>query len=52
MQEMDIDNSMALYQHVVLSGGIVLLPGLPTRLERDIRALNLRHVRTHIIFST
>ena len=52
---MDIDNSMALYQHVVLSGGIVLLPGLPTRLERDIRALNLRHVlhvRTHITFST
>ena len=44
MQETDIDNRMALYQHVVLSGGTTLLPGLPTRLERDIRALYLQHV--------
>ena len=43
-QEMDMDNRMALYQHVILSGGSTLFPGLPTRLERDIRALYLRDV--------
>ena len=41
---MDIDNRMALYQHVVLSGGTMLLPGLPTRLEREIRAHYLQEV--------
>ena len=44
LQEMDIDNRMALYQHVILSGGSTLFPGLPTRLERDIRALYLTKV--------
>ncbi len=39
-----MDNRMALYQHVILSGGSTLFPGLPTRLERDIRALYLRDV--------
>lgn len=43
-QDMDVDNRMSLYQHIVLSGGSTMLPGLTTRLERDIRALYLQHV--------
>ena len=39
-----MDNRMALWQHVILSGGSTLFPGLPTRLERDIRALYLSRV--------
>jgi actin-related protein len=35
----DIDNRMALYQHIVVSGGSTMYPGLPTRLEKDIRQL-------------
>ncbi|CAL8466914.1 g6450 [Coccomyxa elongata] len=44
IQDMDVDNRMSLYQHIVLSGGSTMLPGLTTRLERDIRALYLQHV--------
>ncbi|KAE8689412.1 Actin-related protein 2 [Hibiscus syriacus] len=36
IQEMDIDNRMMLYQHIVLSGGSTMYPGLPSRLEREI----------------
>lgn len=43
-QEMDVDNRMSLYQHIILSGGSTMLPGLPTRLEKDIKALYLQHV--------
>jgi len=43
-QEMDMDNRMSLYQHIILSGGSTMLPGLPTRLEKDIKALYLQHV--------
>ncbi|KAF5735839.1 actin-related protein 2 isoform X1 [Tripterygium wilfordii] len=31
IQEMDIDNRMMLYQHIVLSGGSTMYPGLPSR---------------------
>ncbi|KAL0344157.1 UNVERIFIED_CONTAM: Actin-related protein 2 [Sesamum angustifolium] len=34
--EMDIDNRMMLYQHIVLSGGSTMYPGLPSRLEKEI----------------
>ncbi|KAH9531852.1 hypothetical protein CY35_19G059100 [Sphagnum magellanicum] len=37
IQEMDIDNRMSLYQHIVLSGGSTMYPGLPSRLEKEIR---------------
>jgi actin-related protein 2 len=37
IQEMDIDNRMALYQHIVLSGGSSMYPGLPSRLEAELR---------------
>ncbi|KAJ0972537.1 hypothetical protein J5N97_020496 [Dioscorea zingiberensis] len=36
IQEMDIDNRMRLYQHIVLSGGSTMYPGLPSRLEKAI----------------
>ncbi|GAQ89930.1 actin related protein [Klebsormidium nitens] len=44
IQEMDIDNRMPLYQHIVLSGGSSMYPGLPSRLEADLRARYLQHV--------
>ena len=43
MQGMDVDNRMALYQHIVLSGGSTMFGGLSQRLEADLRALYLQH---------
>ncbi|WJX61291.1 Actin-related protein 2, variant 3 [Trifolium repens] len=36
IQEMDIDNRMMLYQHIVLSGGSTMYPGLPSRELRSL----------------
>ncbi|KAE8720083.1 Actin-related protein 2 [Hibiscus syriacus] len=36
IHEMDINNRMMLYQHIVLSGRSTMYPGLPSRLEREI----------------
>lgn len=44
VQEMDIDNRMPLYQHIVLSGGSTMFPGLPSRLEKEIQQLYLETV--------
>ena len=44
LQEMDMDNRMTLYHHIVLSGGSTMYPGMPSRLERDIKALYLDKV--------
>jgi len=44
IQEMDIDNRMSLYQHIVLSGGSTMYPGLPSRLEKEIREQYVRVV--------
>jgi actin-related protein 2 len=44
ISEMEIDNRMKLYEHVVLSGGSTMYAGLPSRLERDIKKLYLEHV--------
>eukprot|EP00850_Spirogloea_muscicola_P011252 SM000069S20689 [mRNA] locus=s69:185200:189128:+ [translate_table: standard] len=44
IQEMDIDNRMELYQHIVLSGGTTMFPGLPTRLEKELKGLYVTHV--------
>ena len=33
-----------LYKHIVLSGGSTMYPGLPSRLEKEIKALYLKHV--------
>ena len=43
-QEKDVDNRTSLYQHIVLSGGSTMLPGLTTRLDKDMRALYLQRV--------
>lgn len=34
IQDVDIDNRMAMYSNVVLSGGSTMYPGLPSRLEQ------------------
>jgi actin-related protein 2 len=37
IQQADIDCRTEYYKHIVLSGGSSMYPGLPTRLEKDIR---------------
>lgn len=44
VQENDIDNRMLMYQHIVMSGGSSMYPGLPSRLEKEIRQLYLDKV--------
>lgn len=44
VQEMDMDNRMTMYEHIVLSGGSSMYPGLPSRLEKEIRRLYLTNV--------
>jgi len=44
IQEADIDLRSAFYQHIVLSGGSTMYPGLPSRLEKEIRDLYLKKV--------
>jgi|TARA_B110000208_G_scaffold190214_1_gene253582 actin-related protein 2 len=38
IQDAEVDLRADFYQHIVLSGGTTMYPGLPSRLERDIRA--------------
>lgn len=33
-----------LYKHIILSGGSTMYPGLPSRLEREIKQLYLERV--------
>jgi len=40
----DISVRADLYKHIVLSGGSTMYPGLPSRLEKEIKALYLKHV--------
>ncbi|RWS24251.1 putative E3 ubiquitin-protein ligase MYCBP2-like protein, partial [Leptotrombidium deliense] len=40
----DIDMRSELYKHIVLSGGSTMYPGLPSRLEREIKQLYLERV--------
>lgn len=39
-----IDLRSELYKHIVLSGGSTMYPGLPSRLEREIKQLYLANV--------
>ncbi len=39
IQAADIDTRADFYKHIVLSGGSSMYPGLPSRLEKDIRGL-------------
>jgi hypothetical protein len=40
----DIDLRPAFYKHIVLSGGSTMYPGLPSRLEKEMKELYLSHV--------
>ena len=40
----DMNVRPELYKHIVLSGGSTMYPGLPSRLEKEINALYLKHV--------
>eukprot|EP01106_Pelomyxa_sp_JSP_P019138 TRINITY_DN93_c0_g1_i7.p1 TRINITY_DN93_c0_g1~~TRINITY_DN93_c0_g1_i7.p1 ORF type:complete len:430 (+),score=179.56 TRINITY_DN93_c0_g1_i7:89-1291(+) len=40
----DMDVRPAFYQHIVLSGGSTMFPGLPSRLEKELRKLYLDRV--------
>lgn len=44
IQEADIDLRPAFYQHIVLSGGSTMYPGLPSRLEKEMRQLYLDRI--------
>ena len=43
-QAADVDTRSDLYKHIVLSGGSTMYPGLPSRLEREIKQLYLERV--------
>jgi actin-related protein 2 len=40
----EIDVRAELYKHIVLSGGSSMYPGLPTRLEKEMKQLYLERV--------
>ena len=40
----DVDTRPDFYKHIVLSGGTTMYPGLPSRLEREIKQLYLERV--------
>ena len=44
IQDAEVDLRKDFYEHIVLSGGTTMYPGLPSRLERDIRARYLEDV--------
>jgi actin-related protein 2 len=44
IQAADIDMRSELYKRIVLSGGSTMYPGLPSRLEREIKQLYLERV--------
>jgi len=44
IQSADMDTRSEFYQHIVLSGGSSMYPGLPSRLEKDIRELYLNKI--------
>lgn len=44
IQKADIDTREKYYNHIVLSGGSTMYPGLPSRIEKDIKDLYLTKV--------
>merc|ERR1711972_459583 len=44
IQAAEMDIRPELYKHIVLSGGSTMYPGLPSRLEREIKQLYLENV--------
>jgi len=44
IQDADVNLRSDFYKHIVLSGGSTMYPGLPSRLEKEIRELYLKNV--------
>eukprot|EP00124_Ichthyophonus_hoferi_P003576 Ihof_evm2s317 gene=Ihof_evmTU2s317 len=44
VQESDIDTRSEFYKNIVLSGGTTMYPGMPSRLEREVKQLYLEGV--------
>jgi len=44
IQKSEMDIRPELYKHIVLSGGSTMYPGLPSRLEKEMKELYLQHV--------
>mmetsp|Transcript_25485 Transcript_25485/g.35072 ORF Transcript_25485/g.35072 Transcript_25485/m.35072 type:complete len:267 (+) Transcript_25485:406-1206(+) len=44
IQDADIDTRSEYYKHIVLSGGSSMYPGLPSRLEKDIKDRYLKEI--------
>ncbi|WKY08999.1 hypothetical protein Q1695_001843 [Nippostrongylus brasiliensis] len=44
IQSSDIDTRLDFYKHIVLSGGSTMYPGLPSRLEKEMKQLYLDRV--------
>eukprot|EP00951_Prasinocladus_malaysianus_P015031 scaffold114798_cov49-Prasinocladus_malaysianus.AAC.2 len=44
IQEVDIDLRMAMYKAILLSGGTTMVPGLASRMHKDLSAMYLRDV--------
>lgn len=44
IQEAEVDLRSSFYQHIVLSGGSTMYPGLPSRLEKEMRQMYLDRV--------
>jgi len=44
IQEADVDLRPAFYKHIVLSGGSTMYPGLPSRLEKEMKELYLTKI--------
>jgi len=44
INEADIDLRKPFYKHIVLSGGSTMYPGLPSRMEKEMKELYLTHV--------
>jgi len=44
IQEADMDLRPSFYKHIVLSGGSTMYPGLPSRLEKEMKDLYLKNV--------
>lgn len=44
IQAAPVDTRSDLYKHIVLSGGSSMYPGLPSRLEKEMKQLHLSRV--------
>jgi len=44
INEADIDLRSAFYKHIVLSGGSTMYPGLPSRMEKEMKDLYLKNI--------